>query len=272
MLAYRGSPQEILRSLIANRSLILDLTKREAVGRYRGSVMGVAWSLVTPLLMLAVYTFVFSEIFKARWGDSSATRGEFAILLFAGLILFNIFAECISRAPSLIIGNANYVKRVVFPLEILPVTILGSALFHACVSVTVLLIFELFVKGSVPPTALQLPVLVFPYLLFVLGATWWLAALGVYLRDIAQTINILITALMFLSPIFFPLHALSPRWQKVAQLNPLTFPIEQTRNVLFWGESLNWAHWAPYLGIAALFCWSGFFCFQRIRRGFADVL
>lgn len=272
MQSYPSSPLSMLRSVVRNFSLIVDLTKREAVGRYRGSIIGVAWSLVTPLLMLGVYTFVFSEIFKARWGDTNATRGEFAILLFAGLIIFNLFGECISKAPSLIVGNANYVKRVIFPLEILPMTVLGSALFHAGISLGILLVFELTIKGGVPLTALQLPLLVVPYTLFLLGTTWWFAALGVYLRDIAQTINIFITALMFLSPIFFPLHALSGRWQKVAHLNPLTFPIEETRNLLFWGKSLRWDLWSLYLLGAVLVCWSGFFCFQKVRKGFADVL
>jgi lipopolysaccharide transport system permease protein len=272
MRTFNTSPGALVWSLISNRALVLDLAKRDAIGRYKGSALGIIWSLLTPLLMLAVYTFVFSEVFKARWGGGSGTRSEFAIVLFAGMIVFNVFGECVMKAPGLILGNANFVKKIVFPLDILPVVNLLSALFHALISISVLLLFQLVERGGVPLTAFFIPFVFLPLGLFTLGITWWLAATGVFLRDIGQTIGIFITALMFLSPIFFPVSSLPSRWQTVAKFNPMTFPIEQARDLLIWGNPIHWGAWLAYTCAAALVAWLGYVWFQRTRRGFADVI
>lgn len=260
------------RSLYIHRHLVLDLAKRDAVGRYRGSLLGIVWSFLTPLLMLVVYTFVFSEVFKAKWGGGAGTKSEFAIVLFAGLIIFNIFAECIGRAPSAIVGNANFVKKIVFPLEIIPVVNLLSALFHAGISLLVLLAFELFEVHDLPSTTWLIMLVLLPHALFVLGLSWWLAATGVYLRDIGQTIGIVVTALMFLSPIFFPATALPEGVRFLAHLNPLTYPIEQARDVLVWGRAFQWEEWAKSMALSTVTAWLGFAWFQAARKGFADVL
>ena len=273
MKTYSASPIALATSLWKNRGLIRDLARRDAVGRYKGSFLGIIWSLITPLFMLGIYTFVFSHIFKSRWGNgSSDSQTEFAITLFAGLIVFNIFSECITRAPTTIIANANFVKKVVFPLEILPCVNLLSALFHVFISTIVLLGFELVSNGHLPITALFAPIVFLPLVLFILGVSWLLAATGVYLRDIGQTIGILTSGLLFISPIFFPTSALPEKWQLLAHLNPLTFPIEQTRRVLVWGMGIEWGEWGLYTSAASLITWAGFAWFQKTRQGFADVL
>ena len=259
-------------TLIRNRNLILDMAKRDALGKYKGSRLGVLWSLLTPIIMLTIYTFVFSEIFQARWSTANASKSEFAIILFTGLIVFNLFAENVGRAPGIIIGNENFVKKIVFPLEIFPVINLLSSLFHLCISWFILLIFQFFIMGKIPVTIFFLPMIVIPLLLICLGISWFLSAIGVFLRDIAQTVSLVITGLMFLSPIFFPLSSIPKRWQDFAVLNPMVFPIEQARNVQIWGTMPDMSEWAVYTLAAVTIAWLGYACFQVTRKGFADVL
>ena len=266
------SPIQMVLSLYKNRQLIVQMTTREVVGRYRGSIMGLAWSFFNPLLMLAVYTFVFSVVFKARWGAGSDSKTEFALLLFAGLIVFNLFAECINRAPGLIIANVNYVKKVVFPLEILPLVALGSALFHTLISLVVWLIAYIFIFGLPHITILLLPFVFFSLLLFTMGVSWGLSSLGVYLRDVSQFVGIVTTVLMFLSPIFYPASALPEKYRQFLLLNPLFPVIEQTREVLFWGKVPNLIVLSLCMLISIVVAWLGFAWFQKTRKGFADVL
>jgi lipopolysaccharide transport system permease protein len=254
------------------RELILAMTRREILGRYRGSVFGLFWTLLNPLVMLTVYTFVFSVVFNARWGGGSASRLEFALVLFAGLMIFNLFAECINRAPTLILSNVNYVKKVVFPLEILPLISLGTALFHMLISFCVWLVFYGVFFGWPPLTALWFPIIIVPLLLLVMGGSWLFASLGVYIRDTAQIVAVATTMLMFLSPIFYPLSALPDAYQPLLLLNPLTPAIEMTRDSLIWGKAPDPIMLASYYGITALVCWIGFVFFQKTRKGFADVL
>jgi len=270
---HRTSIAAMTRSLWRHRSLIVQLTRREVVGRYRGSIIGLAWSFVTPIMMLAVYTFVFSVVFNARWGTGNdESRADFAIVLFVGMIVYGLFAEMVNRAPSLILSNANYVKKVVFPLEILPVVGMGAAVFHALVSVLVLVLAIAVTKGTVAWTALLLPIVILPLLIGTLGLVWCLAALGVYLRDVGQTVGIFTTAAMFLSPVFYPVSALPENFQIMLLINPLTLIIEQSRAVVIFGQ---WPHWQAlglYALISVLVAWAGFWWFQKTRKGFADVL
>lgn len=259
-------------SLWRNRGLITALTKREVIGRYRGSFMGILWSFFNPVFMLAVYTFVFSVVFKARWSGGSESRVEFALVLFAGMIVFNLFSECINRAPGLILANVNYVKKVVFPLEILPFVSLGAATFHLLISTVVWLLFYLLFFGVPHPTVLLFPLVLLPLVLFTLGVSWMLASLGVYLRDVGQVVGVLTTALLFLSPIFYPVTALPAEYQTLLHLNPLTSIIEQTRHVLVWGRLPNAAFWVVATIVGGAIAWLGFVWFQKTRKGFADVL
>lgn len=270
--AHSISPRALLRSLRVHRDLMHNLIRREVVGRYRGSVLGLLWSFFNPVLMLATYTFVFSVVFKARWLAGSDSRTEFALVLFAGLMLYNFFAECVTRAPGVILTNTNYVKKVVFPLEVLPVVIMGSAFFHFLVSLFVWLIFYLIFFGLPPPSGVLLVILLFPFILMTLGLSWFLASIGVYLRDVSQVITLATSALMFLSPIFYPITALPEDYRWLLQINPLTFIIEQARDVMIWGNGPDWSGLALYTLLAAMIAWGGFAWFQKTRKGFADVL
>lgn len=262
----------IIASLASHRSLIMNLIKREVIGRYRGSVMGIMWSFFSPVLMLAVYTFVFSFIFKARWVGGSNSKTEFALVLFAGLMVFNLFAECVNRAPGFVLNNTNYVKKVVFPLEILPWVAVGSATFHMIVSLAVWLLFYFIFLGIPPLSIFLLPLIILPLVLLTLGFSWLLASLGVFLRDVAQIIGVVTTVLLFLSPIFYPIVALPEEYRPFMQINPLTFAVEQARNVMIWGQSVDWGMWLTYSILAIVVAWLGFAWFQKTRKGFADVL
>lgn len=258
----------------ARLSLVRSLVARDVTGRYRGSALGILWSLVTPLCMLAIYTFVFGSILGTRWNGVNDLGGMagFSIILFAGLLVFQLFAEVVTHAPTLVLSNVNYVKKVVFPLEILPVVAVGSALFHLSVSLVPLFAFMLWIRGHIPPTALLLPVVLAPFVLVILGLGWFFASLGVYLRDIAQFLGTVVTALMFLSPVFFPATALPEGVRPWLMLNPLTVPIEQTRVVLIWGNAPDWATLGVYGLCAVVIATAGFCWFQATRKGFADVL
>lgn len=272
MQHFSSSPKEMVASLWRNRSLIGAMIKREVVGRYRGSFMGILWSFFNPIFMLAVYTFVFSFIFKARWSVGSDSKAEFALVLFSGLMIFNIFAECINRSPSLILSNVNYVKKVVFPLEILPWITMGAALFHALISLVVWLIAYVACFGVPPVSLVALPLVIIPLILFIMGLSWWLASLGVFLRDVAQFIGVITMTMMFLSPIFYPATALPEEYRPFLFMNPLTLVIEQARQVLFWGNMPDYKLLSIYTLAAAAVAWGGFAWFQKTRKGFADVL
>lgn len=262
----------LARSLWRNRQLIGRMGYREIVGRYQGSVMGLLWSVLNPILMLAIYTFVFSVVFQARWGEVGESRGQFAVVLFAGLIVHGLFAEVLNRSPQLVLSNVNYVKKVVFPLEILPVVQLMAAGFHALISVLVLLGAQWIIHGSVPATALLLPLVAFPLLLLTLGCAWVLASLGVFVRDVGQLVVFATTVLLFLSPVFFPVDALPQTIQPWMKFNPLSFIIEQARTVLVWGGLPNWSSLALFSLMSVSVAWMGFAWFQKTRKGFADVL
>lgn len=249
------------------------MTRREVVGRYRGSVFGLAWSFFYPLLMLAVFTFVFGVVFKARWGVGiEQTNLEFALILFVGMTMFNLFSECAARAPTLITGNVSYVKKVVFPLEILPAVTLGSALFHWLVSFFVLTLAMLLIKGSIPLTAFFMPLIVLPLAVASMAMVWLLSSLGVFLRDVGQTIGIVLTVLQFLSPVFYPISALPPEYQAWLLFNPLTFVIEQSRAVFIWGQYPDWGGLLVYWVACCMLALFGYWWFQKTRKGFADVL
>lgn len=267
------SYSSLIRAVYSHRQLILQMIKREVIGRYKGSIFGLAWSFLNPVLMLAIYTFVFSIVFKARWGvNSEETKMQFALLVFAGMIVQGFFAEAVNRAPGLIIGNANYVKKVVFPLEILPIVSMGAAIFHAAISTIILAIVLAIVNQQVNWTIIFLPIIFAPITFFTLGVSWGLASLGVFMRDIGQTIGILTSVLMFLSPVFYPVSALPEKIQGLMMINPLTFIIEQVRAVTIYGQTPSWSGLAIYAAIALGVMWAGYAWFQMTRKGFADVL
>ena len=263
----------LARSLWRNRQLIVQMTKREVVGRYKGSVMGLAWSFFNPVFMLTVYTFVFSVVFKARWGvGGEESKTQFALVLFVGMIVHGLFAEVLNRAPGLILSNVNYVKKVVFPLEILPAVSIGAALFHSLISLGVLLIAFVLFNGYLHWTAILAPLVVLPLVILTLGLAWMLASLGVFLRDVGQTIGIITMVMMFLAPVFYPVTALPEEFRPWLMANPLTFIIEQAREVLIWGHVPDWTGLGTYTVVAIAIAWAGYAWFQKTRKGFADVL
>lgn len=271
--AHPTTPLAMFTSLWRNRQLILQLTRRDVISRYRGSLMGLAWSFLTPLLMLVVYTFVFSVVFKARWNiNVEESKTDFAIILFTGMIVFNLFAEIVNRAPGLIVSNTNYVKKVVFPLEIFSWVTLGSVLFHSLVSLVVLLLVQIVLNHSLPWTVIFFPLVLLPLIFASVGVAWFLAALGVFVRDIGQLTSVFTTVLMFLSAVFYPLTSLPERYQGLLMINPLVLIITESRKVLIFGSQPDWFS----LGIALLVGFglaaAGFWWFQKTRKGFADVL
>jgi lipopolysaccharide transport system permease protein len=254
-----------------NRALIMSLIKRDIASRYRGSALGMVWSVLNPLLMLAIYTFVFSQVFKMRWG-AAAAPSEFALMLFAGMLVFSFFAETVSRAPGLITGTPNLVKKIVFPLEVQAYVVIGSALFQSLISLLVLLGAHLLMKGMPPPTVALLPIVFVPLGLMCLGLVWILSSLGVYLRDIGQLVGHIVMMTMFLSPLFYPESAVPERFRVFIDINPLAILIAQARKVVILGEWPDWSTLGWFTLVAFVFASLGFWWFQRTRKGFADVL
>lgn len=264
----------LVQSLWRHRELVVRMTFREVIGRYKGSIMGLAWSFFSPLMILAVYTFVFSEIFQARWSSEEGGGGKagFAMIVFTGMIVFTLFSEVAGRAPGLIVSNANFVKKVVFPLEILPVVAAGAALLHGLISLIVLLAAFVSFNGYLNGSVVYVPVVLLPFVVLLIGLGWLLASLGVFLRDLSHPVTIAVSALMFLSPIFYPLHAVPEDVRFLIAINPLTFVIDQLRHVILWGSSPDWVGLGAYSAFAFVVSWIAYVWFQKTRKGFADVL
>tara|TARA_Y100001934_G_scaffold50856_1_gene62071 strand:+ start:229 stop:1074 length:846 start_codon:yes stop_codon:yes gene_type:complete len=269
---YRADPLYIPGSIVEHRFVIGQLAKRAILGRYRGTVLGLLWSLVTPLLLLAVYTFVFGTILQVRWVSQSGGNAEFAAILFSGMLVHGILAECLTQASTLIVANPQYVKKVVFPLEALPWVTVISAFFQGVISTGILLAYLFFVQGGIPWTAVLFPIPLFVLAFVCIAAGWLISATAVYLKDIAQMMGLLSTVLFFMAPILYPKTALPVEFQNLLYLNPLTYIIEQFRAVVLWGELPNWNGLALY-GIASVaVAWMSLAWFQKTRKGFADVL
>ena len=258
-------------TLWRHRALVLELARRDFSGRYQGSLGGAAWSFAQPLFLLAVYTLAFGVIFQARWGFGGGTA-NYALMLFAGLIVFNAFAECLNKAPLLVTGNPNFVKRVVFPLEILPWVMALTALLHALIGVAVWLLGYLVLFGIPPRTALLAPAVLACFFPLLLGMGWFLAAVGTVLRDVSQLTSLVAHALLFLTPIFYSIDAVPPVLQGVLLLNPLTFVVEQMRLVLFFGELPALKGLGVYFILSSAFAWASFLFFRSLRPRFAELV
>ncbi|MGY0557933.1 ABC transporter permease [Lysobacter sp. A421] len=248
------------------------MTRRDVLGRYRGASFGLLWSLISPFLMLVIYTVAFGYILRARWPGTTGNTADFAMLLFMGLIVHGFFAECLTRAPTLIAGQPNLVKKIVFPLDILPWTIVLSAFFHAIMNTFVFVLLNLLLRGELHLTILLWPIVLVPLMFATLGTVWLLSSLSVFLRDIVHVTGVLATAMLFLSSAIIPVETLPERYQIIFRLNPLTFIIDQAREVAFWGRTPDWTGLALYMAGSLVFAYAGFAVFQKTRRGFADVL
>lgn len=274
MNALIGSSQKspaLFASLWLHRSLLIELTKREFSGRYQGSFGGIVWSFAQPLFLLSVYTIAFGVILKARWGFAGSTA-EYALMLFAGLIIFNIFSECLSKSTTLVTGNPNFVKKVVFPLELLPFVTAATVLIHALIGIAVWFLGYIFLFGAPKTTAILFPVILVCFVPILLGLGWALSALGVIVRDISQLTGMLIHTLLFLTPIFYSIEAAPPLLQNLLLLNPLTFIVEQFRLILFFGQMPAMKGLAVYFALSTLFAWVSLVLFRRLRPSFADMV
>lgn len=252
--------------------LLFQFVRREVVGRYRGSILGIFWSFVAPLIMLCIYTFVFSFVFKSRWGVGDAGIADFALNLFAGILLHAILAECLNRSAGLMRENANYIKKIVFPLPLIPLAIVGASAFHFLIGFSVLLIACLVWYAHIPVTLLLMPLLIGPFLVLVAGISFFVSAIGVYVRDTAQVTPLISAVLLFMAPIFYPLQVLPEKFRNWMYFNPLTYPVVEFRRILFDGEVPRWDFWLLYVAISCLVLVGGFICFKRLKIGFSDVV
>lgn len=267
------NPLTLTARLWVARGLIAQFTRREIEGRYRSSMLGLAWSFINPLALLLVYTFVFGIVLKQRWaGLASHDLSQFGLVLFAGLIAFGVFSECVGRAPGLIVSTPNYVKRVVFPLELLPVSVLGSALFHAAISLAVLLVAHVALGQPPHVTWLLIPVVLAPVVCLSLGLLWLLASLGVFIRDLTYSVTLVVQVLFFVTPIFYPAEAVPLAFRPLLRWNPIASVVEALRDVIFAGVA---PAWPPLLasGVAGIVVMLfGYAWFMRTRRAFGDVI
>ena len=260
------------KALLINRTVVAQFCRREITRQYRGSFMGFAWAFLVPLMMLCVYSFVFIGILKSRWPGAEQAGGlYYSLQLFCGLTVFNLFAEVLGRAPGLIAEQPNLVKKVVFPLEILPFVSLGAALFHMAIGMVILLIC-VFIFQGLSIYIFLLPIVLIPFLFFLLGLSWFISALCVYLRDISIIIGIVINLVMFLSPVFYSTKILEGNAALLMTYNPLTLPIENLRRILFSYDVIDWSAWLVSLLTGMLIAALGAFFFSLTRDGFGDVL
>jgi lipopolysaccharide transport system permease protein len=256
-----------------NRNLIFQMTKREVIARYKGSSIGLAWAFLNPVLMLTVYTVVFSVIFNARWGmGDESSKVHFAVVLFTGLICLNFFNEILNKSSTLIVSNVNYVKKVIFPLEVLPIIVMLVSLFHTFISLIILFCFLFIFDIHFYLTLIFIPIIFFPLIMMAVGTSYFIASMGVYIRDISQIIGIVTLLLMFLSPIFYPISAVPDAIQKFIMINPLTFIIEELRKVIFLGITPDVLGFFIYFFISLVILFFGYIFFQKTKKGFADVL
>ena len=267
----KNHPAQMFLMLGRHRDLIWQLIKRDVLAKYRGSFGGLLWLLLVPLLMLSLYTLVFGVFMHIQW-PGVTNNLMYSLIIYIGLILLNFFSECLSRSPSTIINNANFVKKVVFPIEIYPWVIVGSALFHAIINTLILAVFCLLLLGKIHGTMLLLPLLFLPLIFVTLGISWFLCSAGVYIRDIAHMMVFTMQIVMYLSPVFYSLSMLPEVFQKVLMINPLTFIIEQARGLILFGNLPQWSGLGIYFMASIIIAYLGFIGFQKTKDGFADVL
>ncbi len=267
-----AAPWVLARDLWRQRRLVGQFAWRELRGRYQGARLGLAWSLVTPLALLAVYTFVFHFVLQVRWGLSTTSPIEFALTLFCGLLTFQLFAESIQRAPGLVLRHPSFVKRVVFPLQILPLTGLVATLVHFAVGMgLVVVLWSVFVQ-PIGGQALWLPVLLLPYVALILGVSWFLASAGVFVRDLAPAVIVLCQLLLFATPIFYPLAVVPEAWRGLVLCNPLAVYVENARRVLLWNQPPDWLGWSASAAVSLVVLQAGYVWFMKTKRTFADVV
>jgi lipopolysaccharide transport system permease protein len=273
MYKHQTSLRHFFSSVKENKDLIFRLAKREFTLRFQGSIFGWSWAILNPILTAIVFAFVFSAVFQARWQPGVETGTfDFALILLAGVAIHSAFVEMLSRAPNLIIGNSSYVTKVIFPIEILPVVVLVTALINMFLALGIVVLGNLVLNGQLPVTIFFLPFILIPYVFFLLALNLFFATIGVFFRDISQLVALVITLSMFLTPIFYPVSAVPPAFQTAMFLNPLTFIVEQAREVLLFGRAPDFWGLAIYMIASLVALAASYWFFQRLRKGFADVV
>jgi len=252
-----------------HRYLLGQLVHRDVLLRYRGAMFGAAWMFLSPLFMLLVFAYVFGQIFQARWMHTGDTL-PFWLLLYAGLIPFNLFAETVSRAPAAVRSYPSYVKKIVFPVQVLPVVPLGAALVHGAFNLA-LLVAALAITGHLHAGMLLFPLALLPALLLAVGMAWFISAWGVFIKDMSQIVPMLLQVLMFISPVFYPIDAVPAALRPLYLLNPLGPVIEACRHLVA-GQAVPWASWAAALVVCWLAALLGYAFFRHSREEFADAL
>lgn len=252
--------------------LTLALSKKEIQERYNNSFLGVLWAVINPLAMLAVFTFVFSKIFNVKFGGSTTSEVNFALALFLGLMMFNFFAECMSRATALITSHANIVKKISFPLETLALSTVAASYIHLLISFLVWLFAYFVFVGFPHKSAIFFPLIFAPLFILTYAFTLTLSAITVFFRDTSQLVSILLPATMFLSPIFFPVDAFPTDWVTLLYVNPLTVIIEEARSCFFYGREPNFVRLFIYSVVSISFLILGQWIFSKLKKGFADVI
>ncbi|MBK8399863.1 MAG: ABC transporter permease [Propionivibrio sp.] len=263
------NPLKIFSEVWQHRYLLGQLVKRDVLLRYRGAMFGVAWIFLSPLLMLAIYAFIFGQVFQTRWPHQDSGV-PFWLLLYCGLIVFNLFGETVSRAPAAVRGYPSYVKKIIFPLGILPLVPLGAAFVHAAFNFLIL-VAALAVTGNLSPGILLFPLLLLPAVLLGIGAAWFLAAWGVFIKDMTQIVPLFVQMLLFLSPVFYPVSAVPGFLRPVYALNPLGAVIEATRAAIL-AQPISWPAWGAALLFGTIAAFLGHSFFRHSRDEFADAL
>lgn len=276
------SPAALAADLIRYGDLLRQFARREIESRHKGTLLGAAWTVVNPLLQLLMYTFVFGVVFEMRWGKLAAAEGggaggvsqtgEFALTFFCAYVVFGVFQECGTRAPGLIVERPNLVRKVVFPLEVLPVSTLLAQLFYSGIGVVLLLIAAFIATGRVSPTVYLFPLVLVPLCFFSLAAGWTLAALGVYIRDVKQVVTVLMQLLFFATPIFYPISNVPKDYRPILEANPFTPLVEMSRRTLLWGQTPDWGTLGLLTLGGAVAMQAAYAWFMRAKRGFADVI
>jgi len=256
----------------AQLGLLSQLVHRELHDRYRGSVLGFAWAFVLPLAMVAVYTFVFGFVFRARWAGAGDDPLAFSLFLYCGLVPYLFVADALGRAPSLLVGYASLIKRVAFPLPLLAVAATTACAVHMLIGMAVLLLFAAVALGHVPWLALLAPLAAAPLLLATAGVVLALSSSGVFFRDLAQAVAVVLPALMFLSPVFYPVDAVPESFRPFMRANPLTDVIESVRALVIHGALPDLVPWLLSLAGATVVAAAGWLWFRRLAPGFADLL
>jgi lipopolysaccharide transport system permease protein len=273
------NPIAMLRGLLAQRELIWQLAKRDIEGRYRAARLGLLWAVLTPLCLLGIYTFVFAVVFRFRWTDNpNETRGQFALTMFCGMLLYGLFAEVANRAPQMVIANPNYVKKVIFPLEVFVVSGLLSALINMLIGYSVWLVGWLLIENRMPPwTLIWMPVVLLPVCLTTAGVSWFLASIGVFIRDVGHAVVLATQILFFATPIFYSIERVPQPYRRVLEINPLTHAVEDIRRIMMWDGSgpaphPQWSWWLGTMAASTILALLGYAFFMKSKRAFADII